>query len=696
MPRVQFLNREEFFDRIQSVEKNPKSDLGPEIGENGNMNFPGLRKHLIPEKVECVKVSKDGDPDNLVDSRIIEFTVSTTSRDRDGDILEVDGFDLDNYKKNPVVLFAHDSRRPPIGRAVDIHIEKKSLVSRTEFMDVDVDISGFSDMIYRMVKGGFLKATSVGFLPIEVDLIQEDKKSNGVSGFHIKKMELLEYSIVPIPANPEALMRAKGAGINIAPLDSWFEEALDRWADYKNMLLVPKSYASKLYKMVHQEVKGTGEVTVSIAKPLESKSKYDIDPAEAKWDEKSEVENAGPDDLAVMSAWSKVDALDPSKTNYRLIHHRSSGGNNVVLAGVTESIALLAGAEDGVDIPKEDRIKAWEHLSEHLKKDFGIDPPDPDLVMNEVLTPSRKFYPVVFGTEYAFDLETGEFHKVFESDDDSGHRKIIDDDLVKSMVKKHLEYLFSLKDPETSEKSIVDLMKFLEIDTSAADPGEKSEEPAMTNGENIVTWKHVGSESDAETGNIDDTDSTCQEKTVELVLDEGTVDSPSQPSDGEMVKTESAEEEKSEVDASENSNKTEAGTAERVIDEKDKKSDNAPDNNLGNIINTASIRIGDVEVNISMSDGSKLGEIISRVLATTGSKNPAKGVDTGESKEDNHSDDGVDSDNVETGSGAEKAQDDEIDINEVKVMIEEIMPELVIEFKEMVRKRRTGNLDDYI
>ena len=128
-----------------------------------------------------------------------KFTISTAGVDRDKDVIEVAGWQLDNYKKNPVVLFGHDYRSLPVGKSVSIQASKKGLDSEVEFASADV--YPFADTVRKMVDGGFLSAASVGFRPIKY-AYNEDRR-----GVDVLESELLEWSIVPVPANPECLVQ---------------------------------------------------------------------------------------------------------------------------------------------------------------------------------------------------------------------------------------------------------------------------------------------------------------------------------------------------------------------------------------------------------------------------------------------------------------------------------------------------------
>ena len=221
--------------------------------EHSDVNNVAVRKHYIAEEV---KSSKDL-------SRGIDFTISTGAVDRDRDTIDPNGFDLKAFKKNPVVLFAHDNSKPPIGRATKIRAKDGRLQATAEFMNNDIDTSGFSDMIFRMLKEGFLKATSVGFMPVDFDFVEtDDFKDPRFGGVDFSKVELLEFSVVPVPSNPEALIEARAKGIDTAPLCGWYEEALDEWATHKDMLLVPKRQVVKLF----ESLSGNGSKTFHLSR----------------------------------------------------------------------------------------------------------------------------------------------------------------------------------------------------------------------------------------------------------------------------------------------------------------------------------------------------------------------------------------------------------------------------------------------
>ena len=152
------------------------------------------------------------------DSRVMTFAISTPSVDRMGDTIAINGWKLANYRKNPVVLWAHDASSLPVARATKVWIEDDRLMAEAEF--TPPGMARFNDTVFDMLKGGYLNATSVGFAPIEYAFMD--------TGIAFKTQELLEFSIVPVPANAEALIAAKSAGIDVAPMIEMHKASLER------------------------------------------------------------------------------------------------------------------------------------------------------------------------------------------------------------------------------------------------------------------------------------------------------------------------------------------------------------------------------------------------------------------------------------------------------------------------------------
>lgn len=174
---------------------------------------------------EGMVVRASADPAEAVDgSRRVKFTFSDGTVDRAGDSIDPKGWQLDNFNKNPVALFGHDSWNidSVIGRAVNVSTAGKKLVGEIEFAEMDINPK--ADMAFRMVKAGLLSAVSVGFLPLEYSFSSEKDRPHGID---FTKQELLEISLVPVPCNANAVLQARSLGIDVAPLSEWAQRILD-------------------------------------------------------------------------------------------------------------------------------------------------------------------------------------------------------------------------------------------------------------------------------------------------------------------------------------------------------------------------------------------------------------------------------------------------------------------------------------
>ena len=156
------------------------------------------------------------------EDRILEFCITTDSVDRHGDTVASKGWKTAAYLRNPVVLFAHDYDSLPIGKSVALYAFEHGLRSQVKFAPATAN--PFAEQVFQMCKGGFLNAASVGFIPLKY----EEADREGYYPMDISEAELLEWSVVPVPANGEALIAASVAGINVGLVRSWAERSLIR------------------------------------------------------------------------------------------------------------------------------------------------------------------------------------------------------------------------------------------------------------------------------------------------------------------------------------------------------------------------------------------------------------------------------------------------------------------------------------
>ena len=170
---------------------------------------------------------EQSDDDNLIRT----FTISTASEDREGDKI-FPNWKLDNFQKGGSVLWGHDHSSTPehvIANPLATWQEGDALKSRAQFTPREVNPMGY--LVWKLIQFGALKSASVGFLPLEFEESEERVNPRGWAGIDFKFTELLEWSVVPVPANPEALVEAKSKGLDMGPMESWLEEVLDEQKD---------------------------------------------------------------------------------------------------------------------------------------------------------------------------------------------------------------------------------------------------------------------------------------------------------------------------------------------------------------------------------------------------------------------------------------------------------------------------------
>jgi HK97 family phage prohead protease len=141
------------------------------------------------------------------DERTVTAVISTDLVDRDNEVMLPKGGNFEQFLKNPVVPWAHSYHEPPIGKAEWLTRGRKQINAKVQFAD-----TAFAEEIFQLFKGGYLNAFSIGFIPKNSHAPTPDeikKKPEWAEARRIiDEWELLEFSAVPVPANPEALATA--------------------------------------------------------------------------------------------------------------------------------------------------------------------------------------------------------------------------------------------------------------------------------------------------------------------------------------------------------------------------------------------------------------------------------------------------------------------------------------------------------
>lgn len=238
------------------------------------------------------------------------------SEDRDGEVMNVTGLDTQNFEKNPVLMFGHNHQILPVGKALNLKKENGQLTFEPAFSE--------STQMARDVKAlweeGILGAVSIGFIPKRM-----------VDNVFVEA-ELIEISVVNVPANPNALAQAKSKGLNVELLD-----------------------------------KATGSPDLAT---FEEKTAWDAQEAKKRLKALCGTDKESMNWDKYGQAFAYIDESDRKNySSYKLPFADVEGEEvKAVWKGVTAAMGALMGAKSGLDIPEEDRRAAYNILKRYYGK----------------------------------------------------------------------------------------------------------------------------------------------------------------------------------------------------------------------------------------------------------------------------------------------------------------------------------------
>lgn len=317
-------------------------------------------------------------------SPVFEAIASTAALDRDREVLLPRGVMIDNFMKNPVMLHIHDYRQLPVGKVLEIGIEKKEVSFKFQFADTDTG----RELRY-LYDNDFMNAFSVGFYPraakmitdedgekVKLPVADDTEEVVDLSKYEtrpravIHKWELLEISPVPVPSNPEALLR-RSADLVVRKyhdqpaLAAHAKSALD--ADVTSLLDMISKFTDETDSF---EVRGPVR---SHTTPTDFEAAWDGQKARATLARDASSDGSGKKEtidfakFAQGFAWFDSAAADTLGA-YKLPHHVARDGSIVaIFRGVTAAMGALLGARGGADIPTEDRQAVYDHLARHYR-----------------------------------------------------------------------------------------------------------------------------------------------------------------------------------------------------------------------------------------------------------------------------------------------------------------------------------------
>ena len=279
----------------------------------------------------------------------VRAVVSTEAKDRQGDIIRQDFWDLADFNKHPVLLSSHNygSLRSQIGEWEDMAVVKKRLEGTAiYYIGKGNEEADWTFQLASMGKAAF----SVGYIP-DMNKAKELEKEPGSGSiwpnYEFRGQQLLEVSHVVVPANAQALQKLKAVGLD------------DPMAEIVNELL-----GDNARRIAGQDLMSflldSGVAFRSAIRPHASpKANEDVG-----WDAGAEVKAAeGSAQLRRMHGWVDNDDDPDSKGAYKFPHHKADG--TAVWGGVGAAMAALLGARGGAVIPEGDRQGVYNHLARH-------------------------------------------------------------------------------------------------------------------------------------------------------------------------------------------------------------------------------------------------------------------------------------------------------------------------------------------
>ena len=172
----------------------------------------------LSEQSESPELGETRDAKSSHSKNSLTLRASIESEDRAGDVIRAEGWELDNYRLNPVILWTHRHDLLPVGKSVDVWVENGALMAKIEFAPTE-----FAQQVGRMFEEGFLRGVSVGFRALKTS----DRSGNGRRGTVFERQELLEISAAPVPMHPFALAAGHGA-LAAEPVDFAANESEQR------------------------------------------------------------------------------------------------------------------------------------------------------------------------------------------------------------------------------------------------------------------------------------------------------------------------------------------------------------------------------------------------------------------------------------------------------------------------------------
>ncbi|MEM9685308.1 MAG: hypothetical protein AAF934_00115 [Bacteroidota bacterium] len=153
-----------------------------------------------------IRMPKAIDPE----TREFDFVISSETKDSHGTVFKADGWRFERYRKNPVVFYQHrswsDDPDNLIGYSLRLWQEDTLTLGRVRIEDADINPK--AERIRKKIINGTLRMASIG-ADIHKYRFGDKDKGEDPNTLIFEDQELLEWSIVTLASNPDALKRSQ-------------------------------------------------------------------------------------------------------------------------------------------------------------------------------------------------------------------------------------------------------------------------------------------------------------------------------------------------------------------------------------------------------------------------------------------------------------------------------------------------------
>lgn len=340
-------------------------------------------KYSVTFEYQGAQLDKGKQVKNAENETVFRAVASSDALDRDKEVMLPKGVRLDNFLKNPVMLFIHNYGRTPVGKVLELNVEDSLIEFKFTFSP---DEEG--KRIQSLYEKGFMNAFSVGFYPKGYKFLDENTPDildlplpdGSVFRFDASKYaekpravihdwELLEISPVPVPANPEALiMRGVETAIRkqFGSQSSSVKQFAEHQADQSlhNITFMLKNFFENLEGFT---LKGA----IESVKNDTVEKEWDAVIAQGKMALWASADGTGEKDTINWGKYSEgfafvdVDSVDKF-TSYHFLHHEPDVDKEsleAVFLGVTEAMSELLSGK--VNLSTEEKQEVYAHLKSH-------------------------------------------------------------------------------------------------------------------------------------------------------------------------------------------------------------------------------------------------------------------------------------------------------------------------------------------